>query len=162
MGREIERRFLVKATLLPRRLPRGIRLSQGYLCLKPVVRIRLIKGKEAGRVLRALMTVKGRGMLVRPEFEFPVPLDQARGLMRMCGLWKVEKFRIKWGPWELDRYLGRYRGLWIAEIELERANQPLPRPLPPWIGREVTLDRRYTNAALARGRIPLEELMERG
>ena len=38
--------------------------------------------------------------------------------------------------------------LLLAEVELERADQPVP--LPPWIGREVTGDPRYYNAWLAR------------
>jgi adenylate cyclase len=62
----------------------------------------------------------------------------------------IQKVRRQIGPWELDCFEGRHAGLWLVEIELSRADQPLPKPLPPWIGREVTDDPRYTNSRLAR------------
>jgi adenylate cyclase len=157
MGVEIERRFRVDPNKLPRRLPPGKRLVQGFLSLEPVVRIRITRGAARGsrKRERAYLTIKGRGLRIRPEFEYDVPLDDARELLKLCGDWKIEKVRTQIGPWELDRYTGRFKGLWLAEIELERARTPLPDPLPAWVLEEVTNDLRYTNAHLVRaGRIP--------
>jgi CYTH domain-containing protein len=77
-------------------------------------------------------------------------LADARALLKLCGRFRLEKVRARIGPWEVDRYTGRHAGLWLAEIELPRADTPLPRPRPPWLSREVTADPRYTNSRLAR------------
>jgi CYTH domain-containing protein len=145
--REIERRFLVRPDLLPRSLPKGERLRQGYLSFLPLVRVRnsrSARGKE-----RAWLTVKGRGMLARAEFEYRIPPAHAHALFRLCGAFQVFKTRRLLGRWVLDEYRGRLKGLWLAEIELRRTSEK-PPPLPLWLGREVTYDLRYTNSYLAR------------
>ena len=40
MAIEIERKFLVKKELLPKQLPEGDELEQGYLSVEPTVRVR--------------------------------------------------------------------------------------------------------------------------
>lgn len=149
MGIEVERRFLVLAERLPRRLPRGVRILQGYLSFQPLVRVRLVWA-QGPRPTRALLGVKGRGLRARAEFEYPIPIADARALLKLCCRLTIAKVRVRLGPWELDRFLGRHAGLWIAEVELPRVRAALPRPRPPWLGREVTDDPRYTNARLAR------------
>ena len=146
---EVERRFLVLPRFLPRPLPDGLRIVQGYLSFHPLVRVRLVRGGAGGRP-RGYLTVKGRGLRVRQEFEYRIPPAHARALLKLCGRMVLEKIRFRLGPWELDRYLERLTGLWLAEVELRRRDAPLPRTLPPWLGREVTADPRYTNARLAR------------
>jgi len=55
----------------------------------------------------------------------------------------------------VDEFAGPLRGLLLAELELpEQPADPVPG-LPPWLGREVTADDRYSGAALAAaGRAP--------
>ncbi len=48
----------------------------------------------------------------------------------------------------VDVFAGENTGLVLAEVELDRADQPVD--LPPWAGREVTDDPRYLNINLAR------------
>jgi len=48
--------------------------------------------------------------------------------------------------WEIDEFAGVNQGLIVAEIELEREDQPFKQP--DWIGKEVTGDARCYNAAL--------------
>lgn len=149
MGIEIERRFLVRVDALPRALPSGSRLIQGYLSFLPLVRVRTVQ-QLSRRSTQAFLTVKGRGTRVRAEFEYSIPVKDAEALLELCGQMWLQKIRRCMGPWEVDCYEGRHAGLWLAEIELSRARQPLPKPLPPWIGHEVTDDPRYTNSRLAR------------
>jgi adenylate cyclase len=47
----------------------------------------------------------------------------------------------------VDEFAGRNAGLVVAEVELDRADQPFERP--PWLGEEVTDQPRYYNHALA-------------
>lgn len=146
MANEIEHKFLVDQKRLPGRLPAGEQIEQGYLCAKPPVRIRIASsgGKSA-----AYLTIKGEGLRERLEFEYEIPVKDARQLMKMCGDRVVRKTRRYIGPWELDEFKGRHRGLWLAECELKSAHAQLPAPLPVWLGREVTEDPKYANVNLA-------------
>ncbi|HYF51283.1 MAG TPA: CYTH domain-containing protein [Planctomycetota bacterium] len=145
MPTEIEHKFLVRRERLPRRLPAGERMIQGYLSLDPAVRVRLI---TKNRRQRAFLTIKGKGLRVRAEFEYPLPVADAKKLLKLCGNRLIEKTRRRFGPVELDEFHGKLAGLWIAEIELPSAQAKLPA-LPDWIGHEVTDDPRYTNVKLA-------------
>ena len=49
--------------------------------------------------------------------------------------------------WEVDEFLGENLGLVVAEVELEREDQPFEKP--QWVGDEVTHDPRYYNSNLA-------------
>lgn len=151
MPREIEHKFLVRSELLPRPLPRGKRLIQGYLSVQPVVRVRIAVrhgGGAAGRKAAAFLTIKGPGLRERDEYEYAIPVNHARRLLRLCGPRTLTKIRRLYGGWEVDEFQGRHRGLWLAEYELASRRARLPR-LPAWVGREVTGDRRYGNAWLA-------------
>jgi adenylate cyclase len=148
---EIERKFLVASDAW-RGAVRGpgTPIRQGYLSAggagAPVVRVRL-----AGP--RAFLTVKGPGGLSRAEFEYPVPPEEAEAMLALCPRPALSKTRyeVPLGPWlwTVDEFHApaRLAGLVLAEVELpDEAADP---PLPEWLGREVTDDPRWTNAALA-------------
>jgi adenylate cyclase len=146
MGKEIERKFLVSGREW-RKGPFQL-IRQFYLVSTKSfsMRIRLIKKK-------AFLTIKsGHGTLVREEFETPIPYSSAKILLNLHKHKKqIRKkrfhYRYKGFVWEIDEFLGANRGLVVAEIELKRANQKFP--LPPWIAKEVTHDKRYLNVNLA-------------
>ena len=48
--------------------------------------------------------------------------------------------------WELDEFLGKNKGLFVAEIELESEGQQFNKP--DFIGREVTGQIKYYNMML--------------
>jgi CYTH domain-containing protein len=50
--------------------------------------------------------------------------------------------------WEVDVFEGDNQGLTIAEIELKSTDETFE--LPPWIGQEVTGDKRYYNSYLSK------------
>jgi CYTH domain-containing protein len=143
---EIERKYLVTGDAWNDGSP-GERMVQGYLSLDPdrSVRVRL-----AGE--KACITVKGRTHgISRAEFEYPVPPDDARGLLEMClpSLIDKTRHRIQYAGhlWEVDVFHGDNEGLVLAEVELEDA--AIIPPLPPWAGDEVSADTRYSNISLA-------------
>ncbi|MFO1146877.1 MAG: CYTH domain-containing protein [Alsobacter sp.] len=151
MGTEIERRFLVKGEAWKAEA-RVRRIRQGYLGTENgvSVRVRLIDGK-------GLLTIKGeRDGLVREEFEYPVPAADAEAMLELCGTLVIDKTRhelVHGGLlWQIDVFGGRLAGLVLAEVELEREDQPVA--LPDWAGREVSLDRRYRNSSLVRFGLP--------
>jgi len=142
MGVEIERKFLVRKDRLPAELPEGDELEQGYLGTEPTVRVRLVTGHDGTR--HAELTIKGRGLLTRAEFNYPIPTGDAEALLRMCGR-TLRKFRRKLGRFDLDHF--RDRDLWLAEIELRSERESFERPA--WLGDEVTQDPAYSNSRLA-------------
>jgi adenylate cyclase len=145
VAKEIERKFLVHGDSWRSGL-RGSRYIQGYLSRDPqrVVRIRQTETS-------AFITIKGAAQgVIRPEFEYPIPLADAADLMKLCLRPFIEKIRYSIAyhgkRWEVDEYGDENRGLILAEIELTREDERLD--LPPWIGKEVSGDVRYFNSNL--------------
>jgi len=147
MGKEIERKFLVRKEQLPKELPEGDQLEQGYLSVDPTVRVRLVTGPDGTR--HAELTIKGKGLLSRPEFNYPIPDEDAEALLAISRR-SLRKVRRKLGRFELDHF--RERDLWLAEIELSDEREGFDRP--PWLGEEVTFDPAYANSRLATEREP--------
>ena len=151
MGLEIERKFLVKGEPW-RQAPDGVPMRQGYLVTGPPVSVRVrVAGGSARLTLKKAAT--GTGNLVRHEFEYPVPLEEAEAMLGSLaegGLVEKTRYRVpcEGFVFEVDVFHGENAGLVVAELELSAPDQPFPRP--PWLGEEVTGDPRYLNAALAR------------
>ncbi|MCK6587882.1 MAG: CYTH domain-containing protein [Polyangiaceae bacterium] len=147
MGTEIERKFLVVGDAW-REGASGVVYRQGYLCTTPERTVRVRVGGAKG-----YLTVKGsRKGVSRLEFEFEVPLADATVMLdELCIRPLIEKtrFRIEYEGlvWEVDEFAGANAGLVIAEVELLREDQEVK--LPPWVGREVSADDRYSNSNLA-------------
>ena len=146
MALEIERKFLVDSSKWTPS-DKGTRLIQSYLGLdpSPTVRIRIADDK-------AFLTIKGRSETIsRPEFEYEVPVDDALELLKLSISGPVEKTRYEvWHEgflWEVDVFLGKNKGLIIAEIELDSENQAFPQP--NWLLQEVSGDRRFYNSYLS-------------
>src|SRR3954451_16307681 len=139
---EIERKFLVDQEKLPPELPAADELEQGYLSTEPVVRVRLVARPDGTR--HAELTIKGKGLVTRPEFNYPIPAEDAEQLLHLCSR-SLRKLRRHLGRWELDHF--QDTGLWLAEIELTREEEPYEPPR--WLGREVTGDPQYSNSRLA-------------
>jgi len=148
LGIEIERKFLLSSDAW-RALGVPVRYTQGYLNCAPgrTVRVRI-----AGD--RAYLTIKGPPHnLARAEFEYEVPIDDARYMLEhLCERPLIDKTRrrIPVGAhvFEVDEFFGDNAGLVVAEVELQHASEPFERPT--WLGVEVTSDPRYSNSSLVR------------
>ena len=146
MGKEIEKKFLITSEKW-RGLARGKQYRQSYL------------NKEKGRTVR-VRTINDKGFLTikgavkgetRLEFEYEIPLEDARELLReLCHKPLIEKTRYKIPfagfTWEVDEFAGENEGLIFAEIELNYEGEKFSTP--HWIGKEVTGDPKYYNASL--------------
>jgi adenylate cyclase len=147
---EIERKFLVKGTGWRKEAHESWSIEQGYLAKSAAttIRVRVRDGKHGS------VTIKSRSHdISRHEFEYEVPIKDARALLRLCGDARLSKrrYRVARGDliWEIDEFRGRHRGLVIAEVELTRRNQKIE--LPDWIGKDVSTTRKYQNSYLALG-----------
>ena len=156
MGREVERKFLVRGDAW--RSGKAVLYRQGYLTTD---KHRTVHVRIAGT--QAYLTVKGiTAGRTRREYEFDIPLRDANEMLdTLCLSPVIEKrrTRIEYDGlvWEVDEFLGANRGLVIAEVELTSEDQPVNKP--PWVGAEVSDDPRYYNANLVgRAAVPREAL----
>lgn len=147
MAIEIERKFLVRGDFRPQATSHS-RIVQGYLCADADRTVRVRLRGETG-----FLTIKGRsqdGGLSRYEFEKEISQEEALSLLTLAlpGVIDKERWLVPHEGlvWEVDVFHGDNEGLIVAEIELESCNQTFA--LPEWIGREVTGERQYYNAAL--------------
>lgn len=158
MGKEIERKFLVKDDTY-RQLAEGVYYRQGYI---PTINGMTVRVRMAGT--RGFVTFKDHAVgFSRHEFEYEIPADEAQQMLDlMCAKPQIEKYRhiIAAAPghlpdgssvenlhWEVDRFLGDNEGLVVAEIEVPTEDTRFE--LPDWVGEEVTGDKRYYNSHLA-------------
>lgn len=147
MGVEIERKFLVTGDQW-RNLASGELYRQGYIpTVESTVRIRVVGD-------RGFITIKGMSQgISRSEFEYEIPVSDAIQMLdTLCKPPLIEKYRHKIELndllWEVDEFLGENRGLIIAEVELQSADQAID--LPDWIGEDVSDDPRYYNSNLTK------------
>jgi adenylate cyclase len=149
MGKEIERKFLVRDDSWRAAAGAGTTYRQGYIPTDGTSTVRVRIAGDKGYV-----TLKGRTTgLSRSEFEYEVPRADAQAMLEeLCGREQIEKTRhlIPHGDlkWEIDVFAGANAGLIVAEIEVPSEDTEFDRPA--WLGEEVSHDRRYTNAALAK------------
>jgi CYTH domain-containing protein len=149
MNLEIERKFLVTGNSW-REGATGVAFRQGYIGKDRGVRVRLAGDK-------GFLTLKSKPLpdspISRREYEYEIPAADAQEMLNtLCDGGIVEKTRFtvmhQGFLWEIDEFEGANQGLIVAEIELKNPEEQFP--LPPWIGKEVSDDPRYANAALAK------------
>jgi adenylate cyclase len=151
--REIERKYLLRE--LPARVgdAPSLELDQGYLPGERInERIRRVRSADEVRYYRTIKAGSGIERLEIEEETSELFFTTVWPLTRGCRIQKRRYLVPSDGvTWEIDEFLDR-EGLWLAEIELERADDVVVPPewLRRAIDREVTEDPRYTNHALAR------------
>ena len=151
MAQEIERKFLVLDNSYKGFATAHSHIRQAYISSTGgrTVRVRI-------RDDRAYITIKGPsadGGLSRYEFETEIPVTDAEELMQIAEPGVIDKTRwivptSSGLVFEVDEFHADNEGLVIAEIELSRPDEPFTRL--PFIGLEVTGDRRYYNSHLRR------------
>lgn len=146
---EIERKFLVKA-LPDLTHAKKTYIHQGYIThSNDSVEVRLRQKDE-----HYFITVKSGSGMVRGEREISI------GQKKFETLWpdtlgkRIEKHR--WTDqlntqqtFELDVFMGELEPLVLVEVEFPSSEQADNFQPADWFGREVTVDKRYKNKALA-------------
>lgn len=174
---EIEKKFLIK------RMPENLEnykkkeIEQGYLCRKPVVRIRksnddyilTYKGKPQGvdsataicnNEIEAALTEEGYYHLrekvdnhVVEKTRYIIPIGTAA---HNCPGMNAEEVDDDGRPAgeavlkiELDVFHGRLEGLVFAEVEFPTVDAAEHFVRPDWFGEDVSMDSRYHNGHLS-------------
>ncbi|MFB9980329.1 CYTH domain-containing protein [Mesorhizobium kowhaii] len=153
MGKEVERKFLVSGTAWRDLVEADIRIRQFYLASAAGRSLRIRISDDAS----AKLTLKfGSRARERDEFEYPIPLAEAKEMLAFALGRVIEKTRHHVRHhgylYEVDVFGGPLAGLVVAELETP---EDVPdEMLPDWLGREVTGESEFYNASLALGGIP--------
>lgn len=148
MPTEIERKFLTISSAWRDQVTTSTRMSQGYLQRGTDTAIRVRVAGDCAW-LNIKKNIDG---VHRLEFEYDIPLDDARMLLAQVAMRPIiDKTRhlIPQGrhTWEVDEFHAENAGLVVAEIELNSADEGFDRP--DWLGDEVSTDARYFNSQLS-------------
>ena len=145
---EIERKYLVK--YLPENLEKyeQKRISQGYICTNPVVRIRRSNDDY-------FLTYKSKGLMAREEYEMPLTAEAFEHMLPKIDGILIDKIRYmipldEKHVAELDIFQGTLAPLRLVEVEfesIEEANAFVP---PAWFGDDVTNSGEYHNSNLSK------------
>ncbi len=153
---ETERKFLVKGTAFKDEAVAAHRIKQGYIARDNGNSVRVRIKDTTG-----ILTIKGPSAdeISRTEWEIEIPLPDAEALLKLChgGIIDKTRYIVPEGGtlsetssgrvFEVDEFYGNNEGLVMAEIELEKADDPFVKP--EWLGEEVTGNRRYYNSYLS-------------
>lgn len=148
MAKEIEKKYLIFKDKLPK-LKNGVFYIQGYLCLLPLIRFRII-GSE---VCLNIKKIK-KNSPIREEWEFFNNLNETeiKKLINLSIKKPIKKIRYKIKSnnllWEIDVYQGENKGLITAEAELPEKNYLTV--FPSWVDakHDISNDKKYFNLNL--------------
>ena len=147
MGKEIERKFLLaEGTSIP--IPAKFskfKIKQAYIHAEKgkQVRVRITTQK-------AVIGVKFTDDLVRDEFEYEIPMKDAK-VMYEKSPWKVEKNRLSFQRgkehYDVDSFPN---GIQFVEVEFKSVKDMEAWVKPSWLGEEITGVSKYSNINLAK------------
>jgi len=153
MAIEIERKFLLADDGWRAGIESSEPIAQGYLVSAQALRDGTARASVRARLAgaQAWLNIKAAKLgIERAEFEYPIPVDDARNLLATLCDGVLEKtrhhVRVDGVLFEVDEFAGDNHGLVVAEVELPAVDAPFPRP--SWLGREVSALPRYYNVNL--------------
>ncbi len=153
MAIEIERKFLLASDDWRPLIEHSEAIAQGYLVGAQALRDGSTRASVRARLAgeKAWLNIKAATAgIARTEFDYPIPLDDARILLATLCDGVMEKIRhhvrVDGVLFEIDEFRGNSEGLIVAEVELPAEDAPFPRPT--WLGREVSDLARYYNVNL--------------
>ena len=146
---EIERKYLIDEKNLPADLEscRSVLIEQGYLCRKPVVRIRRQDDDY-------ILTYKSGGLMAREEYNLPLTQEAFEKLLPKAEGVIIHKTRYKIPieqsdlVIELDLFHAP-SNLIMAEVEFPDEESANAFIMPDWFLADVTNDPAYHNSNMA-------------
>lgn len=144
---EIERKYLMKGNPFDLTNVPSARLSQSYISFFPTLRIRKHDDKF-------FFTAKGRGHMVREEFEMEIKEEEYKKLKEKTEGIEIDKTRyyipLKNGlTGEFDVFHGSLEGLFLLEVEFKTEEEANRFDPPEWFGEDVSMKKKYKNSWLA-------------
>ena len=147
MTLEIERRFLIKNDNWKKFITKKIFIEQGYLSKNLddwIIRIRFSDNDYKIALKKHIES------FTNLEFEYSIPQKDGETIMsNLSNIIKKERFflEVEKKSWIIDCFKENNYPLEIAEIELSNEEEDLS--LPPFISKEITGQKHYSNFSLA-------------
>lgn len=154
MAKEIERKFLLaKGASIP--IPvqyEKYTIKQAYLLAEKgkQIRVRIINN------FKSWIAVKYTDSIVRDEFEYLIPLKDAKEMYKKSVL-KIEKKRLSFksvNHYDVDTFPN---GLVTVEVEFTSLKDMKKWKKPSWLGREITGESKYSNITLAKKKLKFKQ-----
>jgi adenylate cyclase len=150
---EIERKFLLHGERWRDDVECSESIAQGYLIGAQALRDGSARASVRARLAgtQAWLNIKAATPgIARAEFDYPIPVADARELLATLCDGVLEKIRhhvrVDGVLFEIDEFMGDNAGLIVAEVELPAVDAAFLRPA--WLGREVSQLLRYYNVNL--------------
>lgn len=162
-GLEIERKWLLDLSNIPRDFDSAEkiqRMEQAYISFSPTIRIRMINEEQFVLTVKS-HGGKGSGKYSRTEYELEISAEEYRNLMQKHEGNIIRKTRYVFQAEndlkeEIDIFSGALAGLAYLEIEFPDEASAAAYPGPAFAVRDVSDDKRYTNAYLSANGITLQ------
>lgn len=155
---ETERKFLLDLTNLPADMASRSKIYdivQTYISISPEIRVRQINGSYYYFTLKIPKDEIG---LSREEIELRINKQEYEDLLKKQAGDTIHKTRYQFYEGDVyifvDVYSGPLEGLAVAEVEFKSVEISQAFTPPSWFGKDVTSDKRYKNANLAKDGMP--------
>ena len=153
---EIERKYIIRKMDISFNYKKydSIKITQGFIYLKPAVRIRKSNDKYYFAIKsKPPKNIKAMDDLVRTEYEIEIPKKAFMHFSKYVigHMIKKTRYLIPFNKYtiELDVFEGEFKGLIYAEVEfnsVKEAEEFLP---PIWFYKNVTGINKYKNTQLS-------------
>ena len=152
---EIERKFAVMK--LPDNLEQYEKeeIEQGYLCIKPTVRIRKANDEYTLNYKWKQKGLEEKVAIQNIEYTMPLTKENYEVLLNKIenNLIKKDRFKIPINDGltvELDVFHGHLEGLVFAEVEFPDIETAENFNKPNWLGKDLCFDKRFDNTLLSK------------
>ncbi len=152
---EIEKKYLVKEIPFDLEKLEKEEIEQGYLCIKPTVRIRKSNDDYFLNYKWKNKSVSDDNAIHNIEYEMPLTKENYEHLLSKVDNYMIIKTRYliplsDGHKVELDVFDGHLKGLMFAEIEFNSDDDAVNFEKPEWLGEDITTDKFYDNTLLSK------------
>ena len=152
---EIEKKFLVKEIPFDLNNFEKEEIEQGYLCIKPTVRIRKSNDEYFLNYKWKNKNINDNNAIHNIEYEMPLTKENYEHLLTKVDDYMIIKTRyiipLEDGhKVELDVFKGNLEGLIFAEIEFSDDLDVSNFVKPNWLGDDISQDKFYDNTLLSK------------
>lgn len=152
---EIERKFAV--IKMPKHLGKYEKdeIEQGYLCIKPTVRIRKANNEYTLNYKWKQKGLEEKVAIQNIEYTMPLTKENYNILLNKIenNLIKKDRYKIPINDGltvELDIFHGKLEGLVFAEVEFPDVKSAENFKKPEWLGKDLCFDKRFDNTVLSK------------
>lgn len=152
---EIERKFAVAKIPDDLKKYEKEEIEQGYLCIKPTVRIRKSNDEYTLNYKWKQKGLDEKIAIQNIEYTMPLTEENYKILLNKIenNLIKKDRYKIPINDGlivELDVFHGNLEGLVFAEVEFQNIEIAESFNKPDWLGKDLCFDKRFDNTLLSK------------